>query len=69
MSIATLTTNYRLSKRKGQTKINEGWKKPPEGMLKINIDASFDIDAGSGESSICRDNSSQRAVFTDLCIA
>nr|BAX24861.1 hypothetical protein [Oryza meridionalis]BAX24867.1 hypothetical protein [Oryza meridionalis] len=48
MSIATLTTNYMLSNKKGKTKIQNGWKKPPEGMLMINVDAAFDFDSGSG---------------------
>ncbi|KAF2943139.1 hypothetical protein DAI22_02g044250 [Oryza sativa Japonica Group] len=52
MSIATLTTNYMLSNKKGKTKIQNGWKKPPEGMLMINVDAAFDIDSGSGGTGV-----------------
>ncbi|EEC81099.1 hypothetical protein OsI_23948 [Oryza sativa Indica Group] len=52
MSIATLTTNYMLSNKKGKTKIQNAWKKPPEGMLMINVDAAFDIDSGSGDTGV-----------------
>ncbi len=58
MSIATLTTNYILSNKKGQTKNQDSWKKPPEGMLMINVDAAFDIDSGSGGTGVVlRDHS------------
>jgi hypothetical protein len=46
MSIATLTTNYMLSS-KIIVKVRYGWKKPPEGKLMVNVDASFDSGLGS----------------------
>uniref|UniRef100_A0A0E0PYG8 Reverse transcriptase zinc-binding domain-containing protein n=1 Tax=Oryza rufipogon TaxID=4529 RepID=A0A0E0PYG8_ORYRU len=52
MSIATLTANYMLSNKKDKTKIQNGWKKPPEEMLMINVDAAFDIDSGSGGTGV-----------------
>jgi hypothetical protein len=42
-----LTCNY-LRARKEQKE--EGWRKTPVGRLKINVDASFDIDSGTGST-------------------
>ena len=29
-----------------------GWQKPPEGILKVNVDASFDEDVGYGSTGV-----------------
>ena len=35
-----------------------GWKKPPEGIIKVNVDASFDEDVGYGSTGVViRDHS------------
>ncbi|XP_014755959.1 uncharacterized protein LOC104584065 [Brachypodium distachyon] len=48
MAIGALTANYwRASKKKAKVK-NIGWTKPTEKFLKINVDATFDIDEGCG---------------------
>lgn len=51
LSIATLTSNYMRSRKKTARR-NEVWKRPPEGKLMINIDASFDINSGSGSTGV-----------------
>jgi hypothetical protein len=38
--------------RKAPEKKKEGWKKPMEGKLMINIDATFDIDSGRGAAGV-----------------
>ena len=47
LSIATLTTNYQRILKKTITRA-EGWKKPPEGILLLNIDASYRPERGDG---------------------
>ena len=47
LSIATLTTNYQRILKKTVTRA-EGWKKPPEGILLLNIDASYRPERGDG---------------------
>ena len=59
MSIAVLTTNYMMSLRK-TSNIRQGWKKPPEGKLMVNVDAAFDTNTGSGSTGvIIRDEKGQ----------
>jgi len=41
MSIAAITANYFTAAKK-VTVINQGWRKPSEGYLMINIDGAFD---------------------------
>ena len=56
MSIAALARNYKMASKKGM-KIREGWKKPPEGKVMVNVDASFDEDVGCGSvGAIIRDS-------------
>jgi hypothetical protein len=62
MSIGVLATNYCRAKKKPIEK-KETWSCPPEGCLKINVDATFDQDIGTGN---------MRAIVRDLngkCIA
>ena len=47
LSIATLTTNYQRALKKTVKRV-EGWKKPPEGILFMNIDASYKPERGEG---------------------
>jgi len=43
MAIATLTTNYQRAVKK-RAKTKEGWKKPPQCNLLLNVDASYNQD-------------------------
>jgi hypothetical protein len=57
MAIATLTTNYQRAVKK-MAKKKEGWKKPPEGNLLLNVDASYNQDRGTGSTgAVIRDSS------------
>ena len=44
--------------RNKNTKIRRhGWERPPEGIIKLNIDAGFEMDSGSGSTgAILRDD-------------
>jgi hypothetical protein len=48
MSIRVLAKNYMTALKKPDAKQREGWKKPLEGCLLINVDAAFDEDSGKG---------------------
>ncbi|KAK1662852.1 hypothetical protein QYE76_051011 [Lolium multiflorum] len=52
MSILVLTRNYMNAVKKPQAKAKEGWKKPLEGKLMINVDAAFDTDSGRGATGV-----------------
>ena len=57
MAIAALTTNYKLAVKK-TSRLRQGWKKPPEGKVMVNVDAAFEEDGGCGSvGSIIRDSS------------
>lgn len=57
LSIATLTTNFQRSMKK-KSKKEEGWRKPPEGKLLLNVDASYKPELGTGSTgAIIRDSS------------
>jgi ribonuclease HI len=52
-----------LAKKKPHAKPKEGWRKPLEGKLMINVDAAFDVDSEKGETGVViRD-------YTGQCIA
>ena len=56
MSIAALTKNYQIATKKS-SKLRQGWKKPSEGRVMVNVDAAFDEDGGRGSmGSIIRDS-------------
>jgi hypothetical protein len=55
MAIATLTKNYKLATKKASV-LRQGWKKPPEGKVVVNVDAAFNENSGCGSvGSIIRD--------------
>ena len=55
MSITAVTSNYYVASKKGAV-INQGWRKPSEGYLMINIDGAFDEIRGAGSSgAVIRD--------------
>jgi hypothetical protein len=57
MAIAALTKNYKLTVKK-TSRLRQGWKKPPEGKVMVNVDATFEEDGGCRSvSSIIRDSS------------
>jgi ribonuclease HI len=51
LSIATITKNYKMTTIKG-TKERQGWQKPAEEFVKVDIDASFDEGTGSGSTGV-----------------
>ena len=51
LSIAAVTRSYKLTMKKG-AKVFKGWEKPPEGMIMVNVDASFDDDVGCGSMGV-----------------
>ena len=54
-SMAALTKNYKVAMKKG-AKLWQGWMKAPEGKFMVNVDASFDENAGCGSvGAILRD--------------
>jgi ribonuclease HI len=56
-AISTLALNYSRAKKPRRGIIRKGWTKPREDFLKLNVDAGFSIDAGSGASgAIIRDH-------------
>lgn len=55
MAIVALTKNYKVAMKKG-SKLQQGWKKPPEGKVMVNVDAAFNEEAGCGSvGAIIRD--------------
>lgn len=55
MAIAALTKNYKLATKKDSV-LRQGWKKPPEGKVMVNVDAGFDEMGGCGTvGSVIRD--------------
>jgi hypothetical protein len=47
MAIAALTKNYKLAMKKG-SRLRQGWKKPPEGKVMVNVNAALEEDGGCG---------------------
>ena len=57
LAIAALAKNYKLAGVRG-AKVREGWRKPPDGCLMVNVDASFDDEKGCASTgAIIRDGS------------
>jgi hypothetical protein len=46
LAIVSLAKNYKLASKSG-AKLRQGWRKPTEGYVMLNIDASFDDGCGS----------------------
>ena len=62
MAIAALALNYSRAPKKMQVQ-NKRWKRPPEGRIAINVDATFSMESGTGATGvIIRDH-------TGSCIA
>lgn len=56
MAIATLTANFQRSMNK-KSKKADGWKKPPEGRILLNVDASYKAESSTGSTgAIIRDS-------------
>lgn len=54
--IAALAKNYKEAMKKS-SHIRQGWKKPPEGKVRVNVNTSFDADVGCGSvGAIIRDS-------------
>jgi hypothetical protein len=57
VSIAVLIRNYKLATKK-EAKVRKEWQKPPERMIMVNVDASFDDNVGYGNIGVAiRDHS------------
>jgi hypothetical protein len=41
-----------IAARKPKAKQRDGWKKPEEGKLNINVDAAFDENTGKGATGV-----------------
>jgi hypothetical protein len=55
MSIAALTKNYQNAMKK-TSELRQGWKKPTNRRVMVNVDAAFDEEGGSGGvGSVIRD--------------
>jgi ribonuclease HI len=52
MSIMVLAKNYMNVLKKPDAKQREGWKKPLEGKVLVNVDAAFDVDSGKGATGV-----------------
>jgi hypothetical protein len=48
MSITIAAKNYLLARNKPNAVLREGWKKPPEEKLMLNVDATFQLESGRG---------------------
>ena len=51
LSIVSLTKNYKQAAGM-VTQIRQGWRKPPEDFLMVNVDASYDENRGSGSTGV-----------------
>jgi ribonuclease HI len=56
-SISTLTLNFSRAKKRKTGIDRHGWVKPKENFVKLNVDAGFNADAGTGSTgAILRDD-------------
>jgi ribonuclease HI len=56
-AISNLALSYYRAKKKKSGIVRHGWKKPKEEFVKLNVDAGFDLDSGTGSTgSIIRDD-------------
>jgi hypothetical protein len=54
---AALATKFSRSKKKNSGIVRHGWMKPKEDFVILNVDASFDLDSGTGSTgAILRDD-------------
>jgi len=63
LSIMTLTTNYQQSSKKN-AKQGEGWKKPPEETLLLNVDAGYRSRKGGVGTAALEESSETRLVHS-----
>ena len=52
MSIGVLATNYWRAAKKPVERKKDNWTRPPQGIIKINVDAAFDMDQGRGSMGV-----------------
>ena len=56
-AIAALAKNFTRARNKNTKIRRHGWERPPEGIIKLNVDAGFEMDSGSGSTgAILRDD-------------
>ena len=55
-AISVLAVNYSRAKKKKMARPRQGWSKPREDFVKLNVDVGFNIDSGTGSTgAIIRD--------------
>ena len=56
-AIAALAKNFMRARNKNTKIRRHGWERPPEQIIKLNVDAGFEMDSGSGSTgAILRDD-------------
>jgi hypothetical protein len=64
-----LSKNYKSATKQG-SRIRQGWRKPREGYLMLNVDASYDEDNGCGSTgAIIRDSHGAMVAATSTYIS
>jgi hypothetical protein len=57
MAIGALASNYWRVRKNPISRREEYWNQPPEGMMKINVDAAYREEEGKGScSAVLRDS-------------
>jgi hypothetical protein len=52
MAISVLLSNYKVAYSSKPKVRMEGWEKPTKDIIKINVDAGFDVDTLKGSTSV-----------------
>jgi hypothetical protein len=56
MEISVLLSNYKVAYSSKPKVRMEGWEKPTKDIIKINVDAGFDVDTLKGSTSVVARN-------------
>uniref|UniRef100_A0ACD5UC07 Uncharacterized protein n=1 Tax=Avena sativa TaxID=4498 RepID=A0ACD5UC07_AVESA len=65
MSIGVLAQNYWRARKKPMMRSKEAWTRPPEGVIKINVDAAYDINQGRGSLSVIAREQNGKFIFAN----
>lgn len=69
LAIGALAANYARAKKKVVPGLRHGWACPPKGLMKVNIDAAFDVHEGRGSTRvIVRDLHGKFVSASCLCL-
>jgi hypothetical protein len=66
-AIATLTINYSRAKKKKDGVARIGWVKPREDYVKLNVDAGFCVNSGSGSIGAIIQDDHGRFIAASCC--